>query len=191
MTECSTICVFCGSSIRVDQVYRETAKEMGRIIGEARIDLVYGGGRVGLMGLVADAALSAGSRVTGIIPQFLKEREVDHPLLDELIITENMHTRKQLMYERANAFVSLPGGFGTFDETIEVLTWSQLGLLAKPIILVNVKGYWDPFVSLVRHAVDEGFTQTKHTEIMSVVDAPAGVLPLVGNQTTISPQIQI
>ena len=190
MTERTTICVFCGSSINVDQAYRECATEMGRIAGETKIDLIYGGGRVGLMGLVADAAITAGSRVTGIIPQFLEKREAENPNLHELILTDNMHERKRLMYERADAFISLPGGLGTFDETIEVLTWIQLDLLLKPIILVNVKGYWDPFITLVRHSVSEGFTQTKHAGTMSIVDTPAEALSLVRKPTTISSQIQ-
>lgn len=128
MAKRPSICVFCGSSSNVAEVYLQSARDLGRILGEAGMDVVYGGGHVGLMGIVADSALEAGSRVTGIIPKFLDEWEVGHEGLDELVVTETMHDRKHLMYDRADAFVTLPGGLGTFDETIEVITWTQLGL---------------------------------------------------------------
>ena len=162
---------------------------MGTILGRAGIDLIYGGGRVGLMGVVADAALAAGSRVTGIIPRFLTEYEVGHPGLDELVVTENMHDRKRLMYERADAFISLPGGLGTFDETIEVMTWTQLGLSAKPVILVNVDGFWKPFLDLVRHSIAEGFARPENEAILSVVDTPAEVPALIDQITAVSSPI--
>ena len=119
------VCVFCGSSNRVDQRFKDLATTVGRLIGEAGLDLVYGGGRVGMMGLTADATLAAGGHVTGIIPQFLHELEVVHTGVTDLEVTDSMHSRKQLMYERSDAFVILPGGLGTLDETMEVLTWTQ------------------------------------------------------------------
>ena len=119
-------------------------------------------------------------RVTGISPRFLEEFEVGHEGLDELVITETMHNRKQLMYERADAFVTLPGGLGTFDETIEVITWTQLGLSSKPVILVNVDGYWDPFLALIRHSIAKGFAKPEHEAILSIVATPEEAIPLVG-----------
>ena len=175
-----TVCVFCGSSANVAEVYKQSATLLGTALGQAGMDLVYGGGHVGLMGIVADAALAAGSRVTGIIPRFLEEFEVGHEGLDELVITETMHDRKQLMYERADAFVTLPGGLGTFDETIEVMTWTQLGLSSKPVILVNVDGYWDPFLALIRHSIAMGFAKPEHEAILSIVATPEEAIPLVG-----------
>ena len=175
-----TVCVFCGSSTNVAEVYQQSAALLGTALGQAGMDLVYGGGHVGLMGIVADAALAAGSRVTGIIPRFLEEFEVGHEGLDELVITETMHNRKQLMYERADAFVTLPGGLGTFDETIEVITWTQLGLSSKPVILVNVDGYWDPFLALIRHSIAMGFAKPEHEAILSIVATPEEAIPLVG-----------
>lgn len=181
----STVCVFCGSSKGVAPVYQDSAVALGTILGNRGIDVVYGGGHVGLMGMVADAALDAGSRVTGIIPRFLQEWEVGHPGLDELVVTENMHDRKRLMYERADAFVSLPGGLGTFDETIEVMTWTQLGLSSKPVIVVNVNNYWDPFLELVQHGIAEGFARPENESILTVVDKPEDVPPLI-HQVTIT-----
>jgi uncharacterized protein (TIGR00730 family) len=175
-----TVCVFCGSSASVAEVYRQSATLLGTALGQAGMDLVYGGGRVGLMGIVADSALAAGSRVTGIIPRFLEEFEVGHEGLDELVITETMHDRKQLMYDRADAFVVLPGGLGTLDETIEVITWTQLGLSSKPVILVNVDGYWAPFLALIRHSIAKGFAKPKHEAILSIVATPEEAIPLVG-----------
>ncbi len=151
------------------------------------MDLIYGGGRVGLMGIVADAALAAGSRVTGIIPRFLDEWEVGHDGLDELVVTETMHERKHLMYQSADAFVTLPGGLGTFDETIEVVTWTQLGLSKKPVILVNINGYWDRFLGLIRFAVDEGFAKQEHAGILTVVDSVADVPDAIGILPDIPP----
>jgi uncharacterized protein (TIGR00730 family) len=175
-----TVCVFCGSSAGVAEVYQQSATLLGTALGQAGMDLVYGGGHVGLMGIVADAALAAGSRVTGIIPRFLDTFEVGHEGLDELVITETMHDRKKLMYERADAFVALPGGLGTFDETIEVITWTQLGLSSKPVILVNVDGYWNPFLALIRHSIDKGFTKPEHEAILRIVTTPEEAIPLVG-----------
>jgi uncharacterized protein (TIGR00730 family) len=176
-----SICVFCGSSSNVAEIYKQSAVRLGTVVGEAGMDLIYGGGHVGMMGIVADAALAAGSRVTGIIPRFLDEWEVGHEGLDELVVTETMHERKQIMYDRADAFVTLPGGLGTFDETIEVITWTQLGLSKKPVILVNVNGYWTRFLELIQFSIDEGFAKPEHASILTVVDAPEDVPGVVGN----------
>jgi len=180
MAKRPSICVFCGSSSNVAEVYLQSARDLGRILGEAGMDVVYGGGHVGLMGIVADSALEAGSRVTGIIPKFLDEWEVGHEGLDELVVTETMHDRKHLMYDRADAFVTLPGGLGTFDETIEVITWTQLGLSKKPVILVNINDYWTRFLDLIQFSIDEGFARPEHANILTVVDTPAEVPGAIG-----------
>jgi uncharacterized protein (TIGR00730 family) len=185
MSKRTSICVFCGSASNVAEIYKQSAVDLGTVLGEAGIDLIYGGGHVGLMGIVADAALAAGSRVTGIIPRFLHEWEVAHEGLDELVITETMHERKQLMYDRADAFVTLPGGLGTFDETIEVIAWTQLGLLKKPVILVNVNDYWTRFLDLIQFSIEEGFARPEHASILTVVDTPADVPGQIGAVPTL------
>lgn len=179
MTDRKAICVFCGSSSRVDDRYKEAASRFGAMLGERDYDLVYGGGRVGLMGLVADAALAAGSRVVGIIPKFLEDYEVGHRGLHELIVTDNMHDRKRLMYERADAFVVLPGGLGTLDETFEVVTWTQLGLSAKPVVVANVGGFWDPLVALVDRLVETGFARPENRAILKLAGSLEDVFPLL------------
>jgi uncharacterized protein (TIGR00730 family) len=182
-----SICVFCGSSSRVADIYRKSAEDLGRVLGRSGMDLVYGGGHVGLMGIVADSALAAGCRVTGIIPRFLDEWEVGHDGISELVVTESMHERKHLMYQRADAFVTLPGGLGTFDETIEVVTWTQLGLSKKPVILVNINGYWDRFLDLIRFAIDEGFAKPEHAGILTIVDSVEEVPGAIGTLPNIPP----
>lgn len=163
------ICVFCGSSSRVAACYRDAASAFGTMIADHGAELVYGGGRVGLMGLVADAALAGGARVTGIIPRFLMDLEVGHGAVSELVVTDSMHARKAEMYERADAFVVLPGGLGTLDETLEVLTWSQLRLSSKPVVLVDTDGYWQPLLGLIDHTIDAGFTRPENRDLFRVV----------------------
>lgn len=170
MKEKKSICVFCGSSGKVDDAYRQAASQLGTLVGAKGFDLVYGGGHVGLMGLVADAALASGSSVLGVIPKFLQDYEIGHDGLDELIVTDNMHDRKRLMYERSDAFVILPGGLGTLDETFEVLTWTQLGLSAKPVVLANINGFWNPLLALVDHLVSSGFAREENRSILQVAD---------------------
>jgi uncharacterized protein (TIGR00730 family) len=160
------ICVFCGASAGRDPVFAEAAATLGRELAGRSIELVTGGGKVGLMGVVADAALAAGGRVTGVIPRFLVEREVAHRGLTELHVVETLHERKALMHELSDGFVALPGGFGTLDELSESVTWAQLGLHAKPIGLVNVGGYFDGLVAFVAAAVGQGFVAAAHREIL-------------------------
>jgi uncharacterized protein (TIGR00730 family) len=160
------ICVFCGASAGRDPVFAEAAATLGRELAGRSIELVTGGGKVGLMGVVADAALAAGGRVTGVIPRFLVEREVAHRGLTELHVVETLHERKALMHELSDGFVALPGGFGTLDELSESVTWAQLGLHAKPIGLVNVGGYFDGLVAFVGAAVGQGFVAAAHREIL-------------------------
>jgi uncharacterized protein (TIGR00730 family) len=150
MSKINAICVYCGSSSGTDQAFAEAARKFGKILAENGVRLVYGGGSVGLMGALAKAVLEHGGEVTGIIPEFLikKERAARGP---EMIVTRDMHERKRTMFERADAFVALPGGLGTLEELVEQLTWVQLGRHKKPILIANIAGYWDPLLSLVEH----------------------------------------
>lgn len=173
------VCVFCGSSARVDERYRDAATAFGRLLAVRGDELVYGGGRVGLMGLVADAALEGGARVTGVIPRFLMDLEVGHGAVSELVITDSMHQRKAEMYERADAFVVLPGGLGTLDETLEVLTWSQLQLSSKPVVLVDVEGYWEPLLKLIDHTIDSGFSRAENRNLFRVVNTVDAVFDAI------------
>jgi len=179
MTGVQRVCVYCGSSGRVAEPYRESARRTGRLLAEAGIDLVYGGGHVGLMGLAADAALAAGGRVVGIIPDFLHNRELTHKSLSELIVVGSMHERKQRMFERSDAFAILPGGLGTLDETFECMTWKQLGLHDKPIVIVDVEGYWKPLLALLDHALAAGFAPERMRNAVQVVPGPEELIAVL------------
>jgi len=171
-----SVTVFCGSSPGVDPEYAASAKELGLGLAGLGMDLVFGGGNVGLMGVVAGAALGAGAHVTGIIPDFLRQREVEFPGLSELIVTDSMHTRKRRLFALADAFVVMPGGLGTFDETIEILTWKQLGRHEKPILLCDVLGWARPFVTMVAETVARGFARESALGLFEVVADVPGVL---------------
>ena len=173
------LCVFCGSSADVDQRYRDAATELGGLLARSGVELVYGGGRVGLMGLLADAALAAGGRVAGVIPRFLHDREVAHTGLSELIVVASMHERKRRMFDIADAFVALPGGLGSLDETIEIVTWRQLALHDKPVVIVDVAGYWAPLRALVEHAIAAGFAPSHARDLFHMVPSVADVLPFL------------
>ena len=151
MSKINAICVYCGSSHGTEPAFLEAAQKFGKILAENGVRLVYGGGSVGLMGALAEAVLEHGGRVTGIIPEFLTKRERPRRIAQELVVTRDMHERKRIMFERADAFVALPGGLGTLEETVEQLTWVQLGHHKKPILIANIKGYWDPLLALVEH----------------------------------------
>lgn len=170
------ICVFCGSSPGGRPAYGEAAAAMGRAIAARGLELVYGGGKVGLMGIAADAALAAGGRVTGVLPRALLEREVGHHGLSELHVVGSMHERKARMAELSDAFVALPGGFGTFEELCEVITWGQLGIHSKPCGLLNAEGYYDPLLTLFDRAVEERFVRPEHRAIVRVATTPAALL---------------
>ncbi len=172
------LCVYCGASERADPMYRQAAIDMGRVIGENKLGLVYGGGRLGLMGLVADAVLHHGGRAIGFIPEHLNDREGAHLGLTELHIVDTMHTRKKNMSEHADMFVVLPGGFGTLDEMFEIITWHQLKLHNKPIVLVNINHYWDPLVQLINTVVDKKFAHSEHRFIVKVVNNVNDVLTI-------------
>jgi uncharacterized protein (TIGR00730 family) len=152
-----SVCVFCGSAPGVRPSYSGAAELLGRELARRGLTLVYGGGRLGLMGIVADAVLAAGGRVVGVIPRMLIERELAHPNLTRQHVVDTMHERKKLMAEMSDAFVGLPGGMGTFDELVEIVTWAQLGLHAKPVVLANVEDYFNPLYAMLDFAVQEGF----------------------------------
>ena len=163
-----SVCIFCGASAGSDPRYAAEAGELGRELANRSIDVVTGGGKVGLMGVVADAALAAGGRVTGIIPRFLEEREVAHRGLTELRVVQSLHERKALMHELSDGLIALPGGFGTLDELMESITWAQLGLHSKPIGIVNVAGYFDELLAFVETASGAGFIPAAHRELLTV-----------------------
>lgn len=161
-------CVFCGSSAGTNPVYRAAATELGTALAAAKIELVYGGGHVGLMGAVADAVLAGGGTVIGVIPRTLAEREVAHLGLTQLHVVESMHERKALMADLSDGFVALPGGFGTFEEFCEAVTWVQLGIQAKPCVLLDVNGYYEPLIAMFDRAVEDGFVNMKNRLIIQV-----------------------
>jgi len=169
------VCVYCGSS-RGDDRYVRAAREMGTTLAERGIGLVYGGGRVGLMGEVADAALAAGGEVIGVIPKKLEGLELAHRGLTELLVVDNMHQRKHQMAEHADAFVAMPGGFGTLEELFEVTTWTQLNDHIKPVGVLNVDGFYDPLLSMVAHAADEGFIRGVHRNLIAQAATPGALL---------------
>lgn len=170
------VCVFCGSARGMRPVHAEAARLLGFELANRGLDLVYGAGDVGLMGVLADAALQAGGRVIGVIPRALVEREVAHRGLTELHIVETMHQRKALMADKSDLFLALPGGFGTADELFEILTWAQLGIHNKPVGLVNLAGFFDPLLLWLERGVQEGFLREKHRDLLLVGDHPLELL---------------
>ncbi|MCU0307151.1 MAG: TIGR00730 family Rossman fold protein [Thermoleophilia bacterium] len=170
------VCVYCGSSPGVRPAYAEAARGLARLLAGEGIGVVYGGGDVGLMGVVADATIAAGGEVIGVIPQALLDREVGHRGLADLRVVGSMHERKALMADLADAFVALPGGVGTLEEIVEVMTWTQLGLHDKPCGLLNVSGYYDGLAAYLDHAVAEGFVRPVHREMLSVASEPWDLL---------------
>jgi uncharacterized protein (TIGR00730 family) len=170
------ICVFCGSYSGSQPIYLETTRAIGQGIAQGGYTLVYGGGKVGLMGAVADSALAAGGAVVGVMPKALVDKELAHTGLTELHVVDTMHTRKAMMAERADAFIALPGGFGTLDELFEIITWLQLGFHRKPIALLNVEGYFDPIIELIEHMAEEGFIKPEHRRVVMVSNSPADLL---------------
>ncbi|MBI3047889.1 MAG: TIGR00730 family Rossman fold protein [Acidobacteria bacterium] len=178
------VCVFAGSSSGSRPEYRTLAAELGRALAAREIGLVYGGARVGLMGAVADAVLAAGGEVTGVIPAAMVAKEIAHDGLTDLCVVSSMHERKARMADLADAFIALPGGWGTWEEFFEMLTWSQLGLHRKPCGLLNVRGYFDPLLAFVAHAVDEGFVRREHTGMIAVASAPEPLLDRLSAYTS-------
>jgi uncharacterized protein (TIGR00730 family) len=157
------VCVFTGAASGINKLYIDAAYQMGKMLASRGLGLVYGGGKLGLMGAVADGMLAANGKVTGIIPKFLDNVEVGHQGVTDLHIIDSMHERKAMMYDAADAFIILPGGLGTLDETMEIITWRQLGLHQKPIIIVNLNGYWDSMLIMFQNIIDQGFMHHGHT----------------------------
>jgi len=184
MTAIHSIAVFCGSREGVDPRFAEAAQMLGEGLAQAGIRLVYGGGRVGLMGVVADSVLTAGGTVLGVIPEFLTRWEVAHPGVADMVVTDSMHSRKQHMFSESDAFISMPGGLGTLDETIEILTWRQLRLHHKPILLCDVAGSAAPLQAAIEAAIDRGFTPAEARTWYEILD---GVPALLKRLETLQP----
>lgn len=182
MNSIRSICVYCGSSPGRDESYIQAGRVLGRSIAQTGLRLVYGGGTRGIMGAVAEGAIKAGGQVTGIIPRFLMNKEATEAALmrlDEVVVTENMHERKHIMFEKSDAFVALPGGIGTVEEIIEIMTWAQLGHHRKPIVFGNINGFWNPMLVLLEHMRNEGFVHTGHLVAPVVVDAAEAIVPAI------------
>jgi hypothetical protein len=176
MPEIHSVAVFCGSNSGADPAFAAGARALGRGLAAAGMRLVYGGGRIGLMGAVADATLEAGGKVLGVIPEFLARLEVAHTGIAELTVTDSMHSRKQRMFAESDAFVSLPGGLGTLDETVEIITWRQLGLHDKPILLCDIAGSTAPLVAAIEASIALGFAPARARDLFEITD---GVAPLL------------
>ena len=177
MSTIRTVCVYCGSSPGTDPAFLEAARRFGKILASERVGLVYGGGSRGLMGAVATSVLDHGGHVTGIIPEFLESREHTLRRAQEVIVTPDMHVRKQTMFDRADAFVALPGGIGTLEELVEQLTWAQLGRHRKPILILNIKKFWDPLCALLDHMRGLEFIRADLAVAMLTADRPEDILP--------------
>lgn len=176
------ICVYCGSRVGLRPAHREVALELGKCIAQHGLRLVYGGGNLGLMGVLADAVLSAGGEVIGVIPEILVQKEAAHRALTQLFIVPSMHERKAQMAERSDAFIALSGGLGTLDELFEILTWAQLGFHQKPCGLLNINGYYDHLIAFLDHAVAEGFVKSSHRDALLVSDSPSALLEQILRQ---------
>jgi uncharacterized protein (TIGR00730 family) len=177
-----SICVYCGSQPGRDPAYMEAGRALGRSIAEHDLRLIYGGGTRGIMGAVSSGVLSNGGKVTGIIPEFLMDKEASkHSLsaLTEVIVTRDMHERKHKMFEQSDAFVTLPGGIGTLEEIVEIMTWGQLGRHKKPMVFGNIDGFWNPMLELVKHMSDEGFIHTAHLVKPMVIDNVEDIVPAI------------
>ena len=176
-----TICIYCASSTKIKPSYFEATARLSKLLAEAKLSIVYGGGSLGLMGQLADSMLEAGGKITGIIPRFMCDVEWNHNGLTELVLVETMHERKEKMAMMADAVVALPGGCGTLEELLEVITWKRLGLFPKPIVIVNLEGYFDALIIMLDRAVDEHFMRDEHRNMWEVVDTPEEVLPAILN----------
>ena len=176
MTAIRSLAVFCGSRVGIDPIYAKAGRALGKGLGQANIRLVFGGGRIGIMGVVADAVLAAGGTVLGVIPEFLTQWEVAHEHATEMVVTDSMHSRKRRLYQESDAFLIMPGGLGTFDEAFEIITWRQLRLHDKPILLCNVAGSIAPFVATIDHAIDQGFADPACRALFEVIEGVPAVL---------------
>ncbi|MEM1284831.1 MAG: TIGR00730 family Rossman fold protein [Pseudomonadota bacterium] len=182
MSSLTSVCVYCGSRTGESPAYQEAAQQLGNALAANGLRLVYGGGSVGLMGIVARAVLDAGGQVTGVIPRFLEEREVMLRRVENLVITDDMHERKRRMFDEADAFVALPGGIGTLEEVVEMITWAQLGRHKKPVVLADIGGFWGPLTELLDHMIGEGFI-TKETMIRYLITSDVGeIVPMLQSE---------
>ena len=179
MNKITSVCVYSASSTKIDPAYFDAARKLGHLLGQKHIRLVNGAGNMGLMSAVADAALAAGGEVTGVIPRFMIEQGWHHTGLTELIEVESMHERKKKMADLSDAVIALPGGCGTLEELLEVITWKQLGIYLNPVVILNVKGYFDPLLDMMRRAVEENFMRVQHGDIWQVARTPLEALELI------------
>jgi uncharacterized protein (TIGR00730 family) len=175
----ANVCVYCGSSNGADPTTVDAAQRFGTLMAEGGVGLVYGGASIGVMGALARAVLAGGGTALGVIPEFLSQAEVKMTGLSELIVTQSMHERKQIMFERSDAFVALPGGIGTLEELVEMLTWAQLGRHNHPIIIANLNGFWDPLVELLDHMIQQEFMRSNIRRFYAVVDKVEDILPRI------------
>ena len=173
------VCVYCGSSTGDDPLFARTAKALGQMLAQNNVGLVYGGGRIGLMGICARAVMAHGGHVTGVIPDFLQTAEIAYEGISDLQVVGSMHERKQRMFDKSDAFLALPGGIGTLEETIEMLTWAQLGRHNHPILLLNIAGFWDPLIELFEHMIARGFVRSTIHAHYTVVDEVEQILPQI------------
>ncbi|MDR0961813.1 MAG: TIGR00730 family Rossman fold protein [Mediterranea sp.] len=179
MSDIRSVCVYCASSTKVDAAYFEAANQLGTLLGQQGIRLINGAGSIGLMRATSDAVLAAGGEVTGIIPRFMMKEGWGNDELTELIVVETMHERKTLMAERSDAIIALPGGCGTLEELLEIITWKQLGLYLNPIVILNINQYYDPLLAMLRQAIDENFMRPQHAALWHVARTPDEAVELV------------
>ena len=173
------VCVFCASSASIDDCYLEAARELGTLLAQGGWRCVNGGGAIGLMGAVTDGTLDAGGEVTGVIPKFMVDNGWLYDRLEDVVITADMHQRKHMMSDMADAVIAMPGGVGTMEELVETLTWRQLRLVTYPVIILNTKGYYDPLLAMLDHAIGEGFMKPSHSQLWQVADTPAQAVALL------------
>jgi uncharacterized protein (TIGR00730 family) len=190
MNESKHIAVYCASSSTIPEVYFEMGRELGRMMAERGATLVYGGGRVGLMGVVSHSIYQHGGKIIGVIPYFLEKLEVGNHDVGELIMTEGMRERKAIMEERADAFITLPGGFGTFEEVFEIVTGRQLGIHHKPMVIINTNGYYDTLIAQLKRAVEENFIKQPHLDMIHVAATPQEALDYIYNFTDAKPAVK-
>ncbi|MDR3706287.1 MAG: TIGR00730 family Rossman fold protein [Paludibacteraceae bacterium] len=178
-----TVCVYCAASAKANQEYLSAAEELGKYLSKHNVHCVYGGGHVGLMGSLADSMIKHNGEITGIIPRFMQEENWNHKGLKNLIVTETMHERKARMASMSDAAIALPGGCGTMEELLEIITWKQLGLYPKPIIIVNIEGYFNPLIEMLKKAIEEKFMKAEHAIMWQVVSLPDQVLAAIENES--------
>ena len=179
MNQINSVCVYCASSTKIDSAYFEAARELGTLLGQRHIRLINGAGGIGLMSATADAVLAAGGEVTGVIPHFMVEQGWQHKGLTEMIEVENMHQRKQKMADLSDAVIALPGGCGTLEELLEIITWKQLGLYLNPIVILNTNGFFNPLLAMLQRAMDENFMRQQHGAIWHVASTPQEAVELI------------